>query len=555
MKKTIFLLLAIPLLVTSCNKENHFHEYGEWIAKEEVHERKCSCGDIISIEHNFDNGKVIKEATHLEEGKKIFTCQTCGYEKEAVIKKLNEHVFNQLIMNESTKVSDANCVHPDEYYYSCVCGEVSTTDTFYYGNPAPHTFEGGIHYEGSYKTSYCGGEFFDLTGLVITGHCSSENKDISFNKNDLVIKYQNGTDYFECGDTKIIIGLKNDLSTTLELPVVVDHSLSWDLSSKEQDICVCSHCHQQTSIFDKTLDNNEPQILEILEGCSINIDGISPYISIESINVGKQNLGNDITNLDFSKSEFDKSIINGTIQNISVVVKDSLNQNHTIDVPVKIYSKLIENENDLLLFGITSSTDGLVKSGNSYLLRGYFEQTQDITITGKGIDEYKFNWNYGFGGIYEGNNHLIKTKSRAFGIFGNVINGTISNLRIEDSYYTGKRDSGTLCKALENSTIDNVDIKCTGGLGTDADFTVDVNHGAVSFGKVQSTSFINCDFDYSGQNVAALLSISNSTYYNSFEKCTFVCNSYKKISGCPNAPERDVYVHDNISITGTLVSA
>mgnify|MGYP003334399206 CR=1 FL=1 len=87
MKKQIVALFILSSSLAGCANQNHFHEYGDWVANGDVHERVCSCGDKISESHDYDNGHVIKEATHVEDGEKVLTCSECGYQKTEVINK------------------------------------------------------------------------------------------------------------------------------------------------------------------------------------------------------------------------------------------------------------------------------------------------------------------------------------------------------------------------------------------------------------------------------------------------------------------------------------
>ena len=51
----------------------------------------------------------------------------------------HEHVYDQALVSNYFKASDASCTEPAKYYYSCVCGKRSN-ETFDYGSPLGHDF-------------------------------------------------------------------------------------------------------------------------------------------------------------------------------------------------------------------------------------------------------------------------------------------------------------------------------------------------------------------------------------------------------------------------------
>ena len=127
---SIILFILISLFTfSSCGKE-HIHEYDEGkIIKEAtctedgIKEYKCSCGEIKQevlkqLTHIYETTKV--EATCSMEGSKTTKCKLCGYvEKEEVIEKL-EH--KKVIDKEVT----ANCLNTGltKGYHCDICGEI-----------------------------------------------------------------------------------------------------------------------------------------------------------------------------------------------------------------------------------------------------------------------------------------------------------------------------------------------------------------------------------------------------------------------------------------------
>lgn len=106
---SIVLMLSFVLAGCGCK-----HEYDEGkitkeaTCKEEgVKTYTCQlCGEekteaIPLAEHTYDSGKVTKEATCTEEGEKTLTCKTCGNEKVETIKTKN-HEYEEKITKEAT---------------------------------------------------------------------------------------------------------------------------------------------------------------------------------------------------------------------------------------------------------------------------------------------------------------------------------------------------------------------------------------------------------------------------------------------------------------------
>ena len=54
---------------------------------------------------------------------------------------VHEHVFDQKTVDPSTLKSQADCTHPDVYYFSCICHEISDSLTFEENEPLDHQFK------------------------------------------------------------------------------------------------------------------------------------------------------------------------------------------------------------------------------------------------------------------------------------------------------------------------------------------------------------------------------------------------------------------------------
>ena len=124
-----------------CGAENLTqHIYGEAEkADADNHKYICNCGDVKTEAHRFDDGVDTIPATHTTEGVKTYTCQLCGESKTESIPALVGHTYNQKnTALEGALVSVATCTEPAIYKMSCICGEISETETFAYGVAAGH---------------------------------------------------------------------------------------------------------------------------------------------------------------------------------------------------------------------------------------------------------------------------------------------------------------------------------------------------------------------------------------------------------------------------------
>ena len=99
--------------------EETAHVYGDPVFEdEEYHKRACmECGEEILLEHIWDEGTVLKEATCTEEGLALCTCSVCGGTKEVTIPVI-EHSYDDGVITK-----EATCVEEGIKVYTCeFCG-------------------------------------------------------------------------------------------------------------------------------------------------------------------------------------------------------------------------------------------------------------------------------------------------------------------------------------------------------------------------------------------------------------------------------------------------
>ena len=101
------------------------HLFGDWYpsqTEEDKHERLCKCGETETGKCTYDEGKVTKEPSHLEEGIKTYTCTVCGRTKEEPIEKTTEHLFGDWHPSQTEE---------DKHERLCRCGETETGECTY----------------------------------------------------------------------------------------------------------------------------------------------------------------------------------------------------------------------------------------------------------------------------------------------------------------------------------------------------------------------------------------------------------------------------------------
>ena len=106
-------------LFTACkeNEPSHTHSYETIKYDNDNHWFECECKEKNNVSaHNIVNGQCV-----------------CGY----IV--AHTHVYDQQVVNDTFKASDATCEDKAEYYYSCSCGEKGT-ETFENGSVLGHTY-------------------------------------------------------------------------------------------------------------------------------------------------------------------------------------------------------------------------------------------------------------------------------------------------------------------------------------------------------------------------------------------------------------------------------
>lgn len=145
------LVVVLSFVLTGCGCE---HEYDEGkitkeatCKKEGVKTFTCQlCGEekteaVPLAEHTYDSGKVTKEASCTEEGERTLTCKVCGNEKVEAI-KMKDHDYEEKITKEATFTEEGIKT------FTCkTCGDSYTKSVPVRDDPIIFTVEDKINYE------------------------------------------------------------------------------------------------------------------------------------------------------------------------------------------------------------------------------------------------------------------------------------------------------------------------------------------------------------------------------------------------------------------------
>ncbi len=315
------------------------------------------------------------------------------------------------------------------------------------------------------------------------------------------------------------------------------HDYSRWVEKSDRDVLVCSGCgHQGSLYFDKTV-NAASQDVVILNGGtqSISLDGISSYAEVISISCNDVDLGKDIANLDVSGLTDYTKHGEATIQ---VVVKDTITgDNHTVSVPVILITAQLKTLSDFktyLTYVVRESTAPSVAGDKIY---GYYTLANNIEDTTTSYTMAPTNaWGDGFRATLDGRGYSLTVNTNSFGgvggLFGTIYAGTIKNLTVNTTNYSGGRPI-LASTVFAGATIENVNINVLGGEGTTS-----TTYGMVLAHQSTSTTWKNVHIK-ADMNIGFIFGSNNHKSYgidygetngSTFENCSFTAQSYKGIA-------------------------
>lgn len=97
--------------------------YGDWTEHTDTqHKHTCECGEVEYANHEWNEGVVTKQPTHLEEGEKTYTCTDCDKTKVEKVDKLTAHTYGDwTVVTEATETTEGK-----KERTCTICGEVES---------------------------------------------------------------------------------------------------------------------------------------------------------------------------------------------------------------------------------------------------------------------------------------------------------------------------------------------------------------------------------------------------------------------------------------------
>ena len=410
-------------------------------------------------------------------------CDKCGEEYG----ELGSHVYGEWKHNDA------------EHWEECVCGEKSEEAAHEYSlekhNETKHWTEcvcGAKSGEENHEYSL---EKHDETKHWTECECGTksgeENHEFSLEKHDETKHWKE----CECGAKQdeeshtLNEWAKNDeqhwkkCACGYESSEKENHEYNtWltDDSLRDYKACECGAI-DKTVYFNKKVNLINQKLLMTNSSFALNIKGVSEYASVESIKLGKYDLGKDLTSLAISPELKADTESHGN-QTITVVLKDSAGDEHEILVPVTLITKEVANADDFKSIQPSSGVKGVY---------GYYVLTKDFSDNGLAGNAYADDWEEttGFFGTFDGQGHTISTAANGgSGIFGILRGATIKNVIIKDNWRSAYANYALLAKACLDSTLENVTFTLGAG---NAQAAVGVGYGWLCYAEFSGNTLID----------------------------------------------------------------
>lgn len=243
---------------------------------------------------------------------------------------------------------------------------------------------------------------------------------------------------------------------------VVNHIFgSWNTENAEKDTGVCDVCHNATSDeFNKVVTADRQDVILSNENNAITLEGISDYESVKSIAYGEISLGSDVSALTVTDEL--KNAVHGE-QNLTVVVTDGRNLDHTIQVPVTIVTESISTLARLKeIASVSEQNLGKRYEGKYFILANDINvDTYYINVKKDSDPKEALIWDSegnGFAGTFDGRNHsLVGGDMYGGGLFCSLESATVKNVTFDKVNAAGPNRT-LIAGTLFNTTLENVRI-------------------------------------------------------------------------------------------------
>lgn len=330
----------------------------------------------------------------------------------------------------------------------------------------------------------------------------------------------------------------------------------WEVEDESDTaLCVCGH---EVSVFNKVVTAGR-QDLVVTTYTDIDLDtsaangwytytenynttasivltGISDYANVVNIKYGDTILGTAITGFDLSSlTDFTK---HGE-QNLTVIVKDEYDAEHTIVVPVLFITREIATVTDLMLF---VNRKNYTLDGKNPSISGYYRLVNDL-IGSTLRDFTASNGNYR-NMIFDGNGKTLKLGhwfhyAPGNGLFNIMDRCTVKNLTIDTDYMNKGTPHVVLANDVYGCTFEDITINYIDSVdgGTNAadkgrDFATDEckkDRGFLFSSNVNASTFRNFTINANGKKLGVVIGRMNAWGDGSIKN--FIFDNFK-ITNC-----------------------
>ena len=330
----------------------------------------------------------------------------------------------------------------------------------------------------------------------------------------------------------------------------------WEVEDESDTaLCVCGH---EVSVFNKVVTAGR-QDLVVTTYTDIDLDtsaangwytytenynatasivltGISDYANVVNIKYGDTILGTAITGFDLSSlTDFTK---HGE-QNLTVIVKDEYDAEHTIVVPVLFITREIATVTDLMLF---VNRKNYTLDGKNPSISGYYRLVNDL-IGSTLRDFTASNGNYR-NMIFDGNGKTLKLGhwfhyAPGNGLFNIMDRCTVKNLTIDTDYMNKGTPHVVLADDIYGCTFEDITINYIDSVdgGTNAadkgrDFATDEckkDRGFLFSSNVNASTFRNFTINANGKKLGVVIGRMNAWGDGSIKN--FIFENFK-ITNC-----------------------
>ena len=330
----------------------------------------------------------------------------------------------------------------------------------------------------------------------------------------------------------------------------------WEVEDESDTaLCVCGH---EVSVFNKVVTAGR-QDLVVTTYTDIDLDtsaangwytytenynatasivltGISDYANVVNIKYGDTILGTAITGFNLSSlTDFTK---HGE-QNLTVIVKDEYDAEHTIVVPVLFVTREIATVTDLMLF---VNMKNYTLDGKNPSISGYYRLVNDL-IGSTLRDFTASNGNYR-NMIFDGNGKTLKLGhwfhyAPGNGLFNIMDRCTVKNLTIDTDYMNKGTPHVVLANDIYGCTFEDITINYIDSVdgGTNAadkgrDFATDEckkDRGFLFSSNVNASTFRNFTINANGKKLGVVIGRMNAWGDGSIKN--FIFENFK-ITNC-----------------------